>query len=163
MKLLIGRGLMFGTPIRVNSRAWIGFCNRALEKLTAWCPEPGECHIVLTGDLPGVGDQPGNLGCLGPKNGNRQFIPLLAPHDKRALLDRSCQGWDARKQTCTADHLARECQLDRPAPPAARIGPRPLGDAIPKAVPPPGFRGMARLRLDEGHGLVPALPWGAVR
>lgn len=85
MNPLVERGLMFANLIRVDSPAWVGLYNRALEKLTGRKTALAEFHIDLTGLSPEVGDELGDLDYLAPKGGNRQFI-LLTTEQKSAPM-----------------------------------------------------------------------------
>ena len=85
MNPLVERGLMFANLIRVDSPAWVGLYNRALEKLTGKTTALAEFHIDLTGLSPEVGDELGDLDYLAPRGGSRQFI-LLTTEQKTAPM-----------------------------------------------------------------------------
>lgn len=85
MNPLITHGLMFANLIRVDSPAWVGLYNRALEKLTGKTTALTDFHIDLTGLSPEIGDELGDMDYLNPKNGNRQFI-LLTTEQKTAPM-----------------------------------------------------------------------------
>ena len=85
MKRLIEKGLMFGNLIRVNSAAWTGLYNRALEKLTGRQTALEEFHIDITGYSPEIGDELGDMDYLAPDGGTRQFI-LLTTEQKTAPM-----------------------------------------------------------------------------
>lgn len=83
MERLIEKGLMFGNLIRVNSTAWVGLYNRALQKIAGRQTALSEFHIDITGYSPEIGDELGDMDYLSPKGGNRQFI-LLTTEQKTA-------------------------------------------------------------------------------
>lgn len=85
MKRLIEKGLMFGNLIRVDSAAWIGLYNRALERITGRTTALTEFHIDMGGYSPEIGDELGDMDYLAPKGAERQFI-LLTTEQKTAPM-----------------------------------------------------------------------------
>lgn len=85
MKRLIEKGLMFGNLIRVDSVAWVGLYNRALQKISGRQTALTEFHIDISGHSPEIGDELGDMDYLAPKGGNRQFI-LLTTEQKTAPM-----------------------------------------------------------------------------
>ncbi|WCR10044.1 hypothetical protein JHW45_13340 [Paracoccus stylophorae] len=85
MKRLIAQGLMFGNLIRVDSAAWVGLYNRALDRITGRQTALTEFHIDIGGHSPEIGDEFGDMDYLSPEGGERQFI-LLTTEQKTAPM-----------------------------------------------------------------------------
>lgn len=85
MKRLIEKGLMFGNLIRVDSTAWVGLYNRALQKVIGKQTALAEFHIDISGYSPEIGDELGDMDYLAPEGGERQFI-LLTTEQKTAPM-----------------------------------------------------------------------------
>lgn len=87
MKRLISAGLMFGNLIRVDSPAWVGLYNRALDKLTGQQTALTEFHIDIGGFSPEIGDELGDMDYLSPTGGQRQFILLTTEQKSAPMLN----------------------------------------------------------------------------
>lgn len=85
MRRLIAKGLMFGNLIRVDSTAWVGLYNRALQKVIGKQTALTEFHIDISGYSPEIGDELGDMDYLAPEGGERQFI-LLTTEQKTAPM-----------------------------------------------------------------------------
>lgn len=85
MKLLIEKGLMFGSLVPVRSPTMVARYGAALEKVTGRRTTLTEFHIDLAGFSPEVGDELGDLRYLAPQGASRSFI-LLGLEQREAPL-----------------------------------------------------------------------------